>query len=87
MTGTICYTTTKTTPQTTTTLTTSLGTTPCSTTTTEGNSNGAMCVFPFVYQGRRYYECTKHDNAVPWCATTSNYDTDMLWGNCAGMLA
>ena len=91
LTGTICdttttsETTTNTTPQVTSTLTTSIGTTPCPTLTKAGNSNGAMCVFPFVYQGIRYYECTVKDSTVPWCATTSDYDADKLWGNCAGM--
>ena len=79
--GTVCDTTT---PETTTVMT-SQHTTPCATFTTGGNSNRAMCVFPFLYQGKSYFECiTENNGDTLWCATSSNYDRDFRWGNCAG---
>ena len=50
-----------------------------------GNANGARCVFPFIYKGVTYTACTSIDHFRNWCATTSNYDRDRLWGNCIGM--
>ncbi|XP_074627228.1 uncharacterized protein LOC141885237 isoform X4 [Acropora palmata] len=47
-----------------------------------GTSNGACCVFPFIYHGVQYFECTEDQNKKPWCATTSNYDIDGMWGHC-----
>lgn len=42
-------------------------------------------MFPFKYEGRLYYQCTTVDHGLKeWCATTSDYDVDGLWGNCAG---
>jgi len=61
------------------------GSTPCSTFTNGGTANGAMCVFPFTYQGQAYYECILLNAQALWCATTPNYDTDVLWGYCSGM--
>ena len=59
--------------------------TPCETFTTGGNSNGANCIFPFVYRNVSQYECiTTENNGTLWCGTTGNYDTNRLWGNCAG---
>ena len=84
MLGTVCDTTTE--PETTTTVTTLAGTTPCATFTSGGNANGAMCVFPFRYQGVTFYECTLIGGQSLWCATTSDYDADQLWGYCAGRL-
>uniref|UniRef100_A0ACB8EUU1 Uncharacterized protein n=1 Tax=Sphaerodactylus townsendi TaxID=933632 RepID=A0ACB8EUU1_9SAUR len=43
------------------------------------------CVFPFVFDGRRYSSCTK-DGTVEeklWCATTNNYDKDSKWKHCS----
>jgi len=83
--GTVCDTTTM---QTTSTQSTSIGSTPCATFTVLGNSNGAMCVFPFIYLNQVQYECiTLNSGGVLWCATTNNYDRDQLWGNCQGKLA
>lgn len=52
--------------------------------TLSGNDNNAPCVFPFIYHGKEFNECTKigckHDKV--WCATTSNYDRDRKWGHC-----
>ena len=49
-----------------------------------GTSKGACCVFPFIYHGVQYFECTEDQNKKPWCATTSNYDIDGMWGHCLG---
>ena len=57
----------------------------CNTQTIGGNSNGAICVFPFIYEGVFNFECIKLNNLVPWCGTTKDYDTDKKWGNCAGL--
>lgn len=52
--------------------------------TLSGNDKYAPCVFPFIYKGKKYTECTykdcKHNKS--WCATTSNYDKDHKWGHC-----
>ena len=52
--------------------------------TLSGNDNHAPCVFPFIYDGMKFTECTykgcKHNKV--WCATTSNYDKDKKWGHC-----
>lgn len=70
-----------------TTQTTTAGTTPCSTFTSGGTANGAVCKFPFVYKTVTYYSCiTINNNGKLWCATSSNYDIDELWGNCQGIL-
>uniref|UniRef100_W5MSV8 Fibronectin type-II domain-containing protein n=1 Tax=Lepisosteus oculatus TaxID=7918 RepID=W5MSV8_LEPOC len=52
--------------------------------TTGGNSNGAPCQFPFIYQNKQYYYCTTENEGskLPWCATVSNYDKDPKWGYC-----
>ena len=48
----------------------------------------ATCVFPFVYLKKTYSTCITNDNrGTLWCATTSNYDQDKKWGNCARTLA
>ncbi|KAJ7393209.1 Semaphorin-5A [Desmophyllum pertusum] len=49
-----------------------------------GSSNGACCVFPYIYHGTQYFECTDDEHQKPWCATTSNYDIDGMWGHCLG---
>ncbi|NXO51028.1 MRC1 protein, partial [Aramus guarauna] len=49
-----------------------------------GNAFGAPCVFPFKLNGKWYAECIpRHDNPGSlWCATSSDFDKDQLFGNC-----
>nr|XP_023691113.1 matrix metalloproteinase-9 [Paramormyrops kingsleyae] len=49
-----------------------------------GNAGGAMCQFPFIFQGKSYSSCTtegRSDNML-WCATTADFDKDELYGFC-----
>ncbi|XP_028266235.1 matrix metalloproteinase-9 [Parambassis ranga] len=53
-----------------------------------GNADGAMCRFPFIFEGKSYTTCTtngRSDN-LPWCATTSDYDRDKKYGFCPSEL-
>ncbi|XP_037540132.1 matrix metalloproteinase-9 [Nematolebias whitei] len=53
-----------------------------------GNADGAMCHFPFNFDGKSYTSCTtegRTDN-LPWCSTTSDYDRDKKFGFCPSEL-
>jgi len=56
---------------------------PCEKMSWGGVGGGSCCKFPFTYKGKQYHSCT-HDgpNGLLWCATTSNFDKDGLWGRC-----
>ena len=51
--------------------------------TTGGNSENALCVFPFNYQGESISGCIMDGARGSWCATTDNFDRDGRWGQCA----
>lgn len=49
-----------------------------------GTANGEPCIFPFLFQGKEYMDCTidgRGDGRL-WCATTYDYDQDKKWGFC-----
>ncbi|XP_008294599.1 matrix metalloproteinase-9 [Stegastes partitus] len=53
-----------------------------------GNSDGAMCHFPFIFEGKSYTTCTtegRTDN-LPWCSTTADYNRDKKFGFCPSEL-
>ncbi|KAM6925101.1 matrix metalloproteinase-9 [Xenentodon cancila] len=53
-----------------------------------GNAEGALCHFPFDFDGKSYTTCTtegRKDN-LPWCATTADFDKDKKFGFCPSEL-
>ncbi|XP_068757253.1 uncharacterized protein [Montipora capricornis] len=54
----------------------------CGVWTKGGNGNGGCCTFPFNYHGVNYFTCTYQDHDNPWCALTSDFDRDRIWGDC-----
>ncbi|XP_031556840.1 uncharacterized protein LOC116293538 isoform X2 [Actinia tenebrosa] len=49
-----------------------------------GNSAGSCCVFPFSYKNKQYTKCIEENHSKPWCAVSSDFDIDGMWGNCLG---
>ncbi|XP_015338886.1 macrophage mannose receptor 1 [Marmota marmota marmota] len=49
-----------------------------------GNANGATCAFPFKFENKWYADCTSagRSDGWLWCGTTTDYDTDKLFGFC-----
>uniref|UniRef100_A0A3P9PH21 Matrix metalloproteinase-9 n=1 Tax=Poecilia reticulata TaxID=8081 RepID=A0A3P9PH21_POERE len=54
-----------------------------------GNSGGAVCHFPFIYERKSYTTCMTEAviNGVPWCATTANFTRDRRFGHCPSELS
>lgn len=47
-----------------------------------GTSQGACCIFPFIYEGVPQHRCTRAKRSYRWCSITANYDSDNEWGFC-----
>ena len=49
------------------------------------SEDGNSCYFPFNYNGVTYYECTKVDSSLAWCATKVDSNCDVIyrsWEDC-----
>ncbi|KAM9855850.1 matrix metalloproteinase-9 [Aulostomus maculatus] len=53
-----------------------------------GNADGALCHFPFTFEGKTYTTCTSDGRSddLPWCATTDDYGRDKKYGFCPSEL-
>ncbi|KAM9829179.1 matrix metalloproteinase-9 [Syngnathus typhle] len=53
-----------------------------------GNAEGALCRFPFTFEGKSYTTCTTDGRAdkLPWCSTTADYGRDKKYGFCPSEL-
>uniref|UniRef100_A0A6I8PWC3 Matrix metalloproteinase-9 n=1 Tax=Xenopus tropicalis TaxID=8364 RepID=A0A6I8PWC3_XENTR len=53
-----------------------------------GNAEGALCHFPFIFDGQSYSSCTTsgRSDGLPWCSTTPSYDQDKKYGFCPSEL-
>ena len=43
------------------------------------------CVFPFIYDGIKYFDCTSKNYHSPWCSTfvdENDHFVKHLWGIC-----
>ena len=40
--------------------------------------SGRSCIFPFTYQGVKYYECTYAGSSTPWCATAVDMEGEVV---------
>ncbi|XP_004860019.1 macrophage mannose receptor 1 isoform X4 [Heterocephalus glaber] len=49
-----------------------------------GNANGAPCAFPFKFENKWYADCTNagRSDGWLWCGTTTDYDSNKLFGFC-----
>ena len=55
--------------------------------TSDGPQRNAPCVFPFIYKGKVFTECTKFEHDQFWCSTkVESRETKKHvaghWGNC-----
>ncbi|XP_064183475.1 lymphocyte antigen 75 [Anguilla rostrata] len=50
--------------------------------TSDGNSLGAPCEFPFRYNDTWYHGCIPDDSGYTWCSTTPDFDADRKLGYC-----
>lgn len=50
---------------------------------TRNTTDGNCCVFPFIYRGETYYECTTRDFGQEWCSLKEDYEKHKQWGYCA----
>ncbi|KAL6486457.1 hypothetical protein MHYP_G00058490 [Metynnis hypsauchen] len=49
-----------------------------------GTASGEPCLFPFLFLGNEYSDCTTEgrEDGRLWCATTYDYEHDKKWGFC-----